>query len=445
MACGGDGRPTVTVEKVHPGEVTQTVSAPARVEAAAREEVVAAVSGAVIGIDVLDGGQVQAGQVVVRLSSPQVQAAQEQASAAAASAASAGGGSIRIDAGSRQTLDATGEAVVALDAETGPELAAARKQALAIRDPHARSAALRAVESAERAYDHIRSALVHSGQAVADGQRALADSVSAALRQALAQIAAPARASAAAARAAADAQQELLTLKAPFAGTVWIARSGGGGGALPGLPSELGGLAGGGLRAGSPSPGGGPLRVGSQVSPGQTLFIVYDLATMYMTADVDEADVTQIREGQPVSVMVDAVTDRAFRGVVERIAIEATTTESGGTGYSVRIRILAPGGIPPRGEDTPGLGDLRVGMTGSVEVSTRTRASDLVVPSRALLRRGGATVVFAVRDGVAVQVPVEVTALGEDSAAVTGSLRSGDMVVVAGYEDLRDAQPVRVR
>src|SRR3712207_7684572 len=44
-ACRGDDRPLVEVGRVDEGEVTATVSAPARVDAAARQDVSAAVSG----------------------------------------------------------------------------------------------------------------------------------------------------------------------------------------------------------------------------------------------------------------------------------------------------------------------------------------------------------------------------------------------------------------
>jgi HlyD family secretion protein len=436
-ACMGDARRVVAVEEVRPGEVTERVSAPARVEAAAREEVAAAVSGVVVGIEVEDGAQVQAGQVLVRLSSSQVDLAQQQAAAAQVAPINA----ITIDAGSGRTLHAVGEAVAALDANTKPALAHARAKAEQIADTEDRQAALATVESAEHAYEHSRAVLISSGRAIAAGQQALADSLSAALRQVLAQVLAPARAQAAAARAAAQAQQELLTVEAPFAGTVSLAQSGGGGGAGPGLPSDLSGL--GGALPPRPAPSsGGPLRVGAQVTPGEPLFTVYDLSALYMTADVDEVDIAQIQVGQPVRVLVDAVEEGAFLGTVERVAIEATITEAGGTGYPVRIRIIGPA---PDQASVPDLADLRLGMTGSVEISTRTQASDLVVASRALLRRGDEMVVFVVRDGVAREVPVEVEALGEDSAAVTGALRAGDEVVVEGYEDLRDGQRVNVQ
>jgi multidrug efflux pump subunit AcrA (membrane-fusion protein) len=74
-----------------------------------------------------------------------------------------------------------------------------------------------------------------------------------------------------------------------------------------------------------------------------------------------------------------------------------------------------------------------------------TVRSDLTVPSRAIVRRGGGQAVFVVRDGTAVIVPIEVEALGEERAAVRSEqLRGDDQVIVTGYEDLDDGDAVTV-
>jgi multidrug efflux pump subunit AcrA (membrane-fusion protein) len=448
-ACVGDDRPVVTVEEVRPGEVAQSVTAPARVEPAGRENVAAGVAGTVEGIDAPDGSMVAAGQVVVRLSSPQVDAAQEQAAAAEEAAADAaqGGGGVALPVGAgfgaNPLQGVAQQLAAALDASTRPALDAARAKAEKIPKEKERQAALEVVAAAEHAYEQSRAALLSSGQAAAGQQAALASSMNAQLEQLAASAAAPARAQAEVAAANADAQTELLTVEAPFAGTLVLAPGGGGGAAA--LPGDLGGTDLGGLAGGLPSPsapsGGGPLRVGTQVVPGQVLFTVFDLSALYANAEVDEVDIPQVTVGQRATVLVDAVADSEFQGIVERIALEATPTEAGGTGYAVRVRLIGPA----EGSSDPFPGPLRIGMTGSVEITTLTETSDTVVPSRALLRRGDATVVFVVRDGVASEVPVEVRALGEDTAAVAGDLREGDDVVVAGYEDLADGDPVAVQ
>jgi multidrug efflux pump subunit AcrA (membrane-fusion protein) len=95
--------------------------------------------------------------------------------------------------------------------------------------------------------------------------------------------------------------------------------------------------------------------------------------------------------------------------------------------------------------DVPADDGPRVGMTASADIITRTVTSDVTVPARAIVRRGGGQAVFVVRDGRAVVVPVVVDALGEERAAVLSpQLRAGDPVIVSGYEDLADGDAVRV-
>jgi HlyD family secretion protein len=441
--CFGDDRPVVTTERVASGEVVQSVSAPGRVDAAARQDVAAGVSGTVATLEADDGGLVTAGQTIIRLDSQQVAAAQAQAEAV--QAASAGGGGLRLDGGGRQTVETVNTAVRELDATVQPQLADARAQAATVMDPQQRAAAEAAIASAEQAYLATRAALLATGQAVAAQQDAAARAISDALNQAVAQAAAPQRAQAEAAIAAARAQADELEVRAPFDGTIQLGRAAatdGGGVALPpglagSLPAELTGLAGGGGGGGI----GGTLRVGAPVAAGQTLFTVFDLSTLYVNADVDEFDAPEVAIGQRAIVVVDAFSDVELEGVVEAVRVEATATEAGGLGFPVRIRLIGPREPGPRGDAA--MGGLRVGMTAGVEITTRTVDAAIVVPSRALLRREVGDVVFVLREGRAVQVPVQVDALGEQRAAVTGELSADDRVITTGYEGLGDGDDVR--
>jgi RND family efflux transporter MFP subunit len=180
---------------------------------------------------------------------------------------------------------------------------------------------------------------------------------------------------------------------------------------------------------------GGELRVGSPVSPGQTVFTVFDLSQLYVQADVDEIDAPALAVGQLAEVLLDAFPDRSFAGEVTSVALEAQTSATGGVAYPVRVQLAS---VPRRRSRRP-----RLGMTASVEITTGTVTSDLVVPARAVVRRAGGQAVFVARDGVADLVPVEVRALGEERAAVTAPrLRSDDRVIVSGYEELNDGDAV---
>jgi HlyD family secretion protein len=244
---------------------------------------------------------------------------------------------------------------------------------------------------------------------------------------------------------AARALTEDLTIVAPAAGTVELARGtdvGAAGldvGALTGDLGGVGDLAGAGdlsgLLAGAIGPtatSSGPIAEGLQVGVGQPLLSIYDLSRFRATVEVDEIDAVEVVEGQPVTVLVDAFPAADVRGVVERVAIAPQRGATGGATYPVEVRLTR---IPPEVS-------LRIGLTASAEIEVRRVEAELVVPTSALLRRGGAEVVFAVRDGRADEVPVTVLAIGDQTAAVDGELTVGERVVTIGVELVEDGDEV---
>lgn len=103
-----------------------------------------------------------------------------------------------------------------------------------------------------------------------------------------------------------------------------------------------------------------------------TLFtIAHDLTQMQVVADVDEADIGQVRDGQRVEFTVDAYPDDTFEGTVQQVRIEATT-ESSVVTYEVVISAYNP--------------DLKLkpGLTANVTIYTLEKEQALAVPTRAL-------------------------------------------------------------
>ncbi len=103
-----------------------------------------------------------------------------------------------------------------------------------------------------------------------------------------------------------------------------------------------------------------------------TLFnIAQDLTDMRVIADVDEADIGDVREGQNVTFTVDAYPDDTFEGTVTQVRQEATT-ESNVVTYEVVIS--APN------QDLK----LKPGLTASVTIRTLELKDVLAVPVKAL-------------------------------------------------------------
>ena len=103
-----------------------------------------------------------------------------------------------------------------------------------------------------------------------------------------------------------------------------------------------------------------------------TLFkIARDLTDMRVIADVDEADIGDVKEGQRVTFTVDAFPDDTFEGQVTQVR-QAATTESNVVTYEVVIS--APN------DDLK----LKPGLTANVVIFTMEAKDVLAVPSKAL-------------------------------------------------------------
>ena len=103
-----------------------------------------------------------------------------------------------------------------------------------------------------------------------------------------------------------------------------------------------------------------------------TLFtIAKDLSDMQVIADVDEADIGNVHEGQRVTFTVDAFPDDTFTGQVKQVRQKATTTNNVVT---YEVVISAPNA------------DLKLkpGLTANVTIYTLERNDVMSVPSKAL-------------------------------------------------------------
>ena len=163
-----------------------------------------------------------------------------------------------------------------------------------------------------------------------------------------------------------------------------------------------------------------------------TLFtIAKDLTDMRVIADIDEADIGGVREGQRVNFTVDAFPDDVFEGRVTQVRQEATT-ESSVVTYEVVIS--AP---------NPEL-KLKPGLTANVTIITKEVQNVLAVPVAALsftpnenLLKDGETIADCqgkskvwVREGnVFKAIPVETGENNGILAEIKNGLKGGEDVI----------------
>ena len=111
--------------------------------------------------------------------------------------------------------------------------------------------------------------------------------------------------------------------------------------------------------------------VAASFSTPELFTIAKDLTNMQVIADVDEADIGGVKEGNRVTFSVDAYPDDVFEGTVTQVRLEPTTTNNVVT---YEVVISAPNA------------DLKLkpGLTANVTIYTQERSGVTAVPNKAL-------------------------------------------------------------
>ncbi|HLT47284.1 MAG TPA: efflux RND transporter periplasmic adaptor subunit [Rubricoccaceae bacterium] len=407
--------------------ITQTVTASGQIRPEVEVAISSDVSGEIVFLGVEEGDYVERGQLLVRVQPDFYASQREQAEA----------GVLQAQAGVEQARADVARAEVELRrAET--ELA--RTQGLVERG----AAGTAELDAARAAVENARAAV-----AIAEaGENAAAFNVRAAqatLRQASQQLG-------------------RTSIYAPISGTVSQ------------LNVEL-----------------GERVVGTAQMAGTEIMRIAELDRMQIEVDVNENDVVHVQLGDSARIEVDAYPDRPLAGVVTQVANSARVSGLGTTeqvtNFPVEIRVLGAGGdsttaalvatsaeegavatgAPPR---------LRPGMSGTVDVFTRTVEGAVVVPIQAVTvrdfnalareaRRAARArgedvdetpipdaedlrrVVFVVEGGKAVMREVQTGIQDDTHIEIVSGLSGGETVVSGPFRllrtELEDGDPVRPR
>jgi HlyD family secretion protein len=118
--------------------------------------------------------------------------------------------------------------------------------------------------------------------------------------------------------------------------------------------------------------------VAASLSAPQLFLIANDLSHMQILAQVGESDIDQIQQGQTSEFTVQALTGQTFKGTVQQVRLQSTTTDNV-VNYTVAI-----------GVDNA-KGKLLPGMTARVNFLTKSAENVLRVPNAALRFRPATT------------------------------------------------------
>jgi RND family efflux transporter MFP subunit len=152
-----------------------------------------------------------------------------------------------------------------------------------------------------------------------------------------------------------------------------------------------------------------------------------DMSTLEVEADVSEQNIGKVRLGQPCEVQLDALPEGRFRCEVHRLV---PTVDRSKATVTVKVRFVD--------KDARVLPEMSAKVAFlSQPVPADERKPLIAVPSAAVVKRDNGTAVYVVRDGAAVETPVQLGATIGDLVQVSG-VAAGDRVVVKPLDRVRD-------
>jgi HlyD family secretion protein len=183
--------------------------------------------------------------------------------------------------------------------------------------------------------------------------------------------------------------------------------------------------------------------IGIQNMPGTTIMTISDLAVVNAEVKVAEAEILDVKVGQPATVTLEALPGRELAGEVVEVGASALPVV--GTGAAAReFRVKVRLAETPEG--------LRPGLTGDARILVGEAKDTLAVPLQAVVLRGEAGKekpgVFAVEGGRARFVPVETGMIGGLEIEVRSGVAAGREIVAGPWQSLKglpDGAAVRAR
>lgn len=157
--------------------------------------------------------------------------------------------------------------------------------------------------------------------------------------------------------------------------------------------------------------------VGQAVERSSDLFDIENLTTVWVTANVPEAEISRVGVGTPVEVTTSAYPGKVFKGAVQLVGAKL---DSKTRTLPVQCRVPNPGKL------------LRSELFMRVSIGTGKTVTTLAVPADAVVGEDDDTAVFVEHAGKYERRKVRLGRTGDGFSEVTEGLKEGDNVVVKG-------------
>jgi RND family efflux transporter MFP subunit len=158
-----------------------------------------------------------------------------------------------------------------------------------------------------------------------------------------------------------------------------------------------------------------------------------DMDTLEVEADVSESNLPKVKLGQPCEIQLDALPDLRLRGMVQRIV---PTVDRAKATVLVKIRFVD--------HDAQVLPEMSAKVAFlEKEMASDQRTARVAVLSDAVTQRNGKRVIFLLKDGKAVETPIETGEKIGDMVEVLKGAKAGDKVILRPGDGLDNGDKVK--
>ena len=168
---------------------------------------------------------------------------------------------------------------------------------------------------------------------------------------------------------------------------------------------------------------------GEMISPSIPLLSIIDVSRIFVKVGISEKDISKIKEGQKVSLEIDAFPEEKFRG---EVVSKGVAVDQISKALEVKIEILQP--------ET----DIPIGVFARGDILVKTNQDALIIPSGALTRKKDGIYVYVIEEGIARQKEVVLGIIQDERVEILKGLSEKEEIVVLGNQELQDGLKVDV-
>mgnify|MGYP001079873039 CR=1 FL=1 len=168
---------------------------------------------------------------------------------------------------------------------------------------------------------------------------------------------------------------------------------------------------------------------GEMIAPSMPLLSIIDTSRIFVKVGISEKDISKVKEGQKVSLEIDAFPEEKFQGEVvsKGVAVDQISKT-----LEVKIEILQP------------VVDIPVGVFARGNVHVKTNQGALIIPSSALTRKKDGIYVYVIEEEIARQKEVVLGIIQDERVEILEGLSEGEEIVVLGNQELEVGVKVNV-